>query len=146
MRKYLILAAFATLAACGASDAPVDGDTARGTGMDAAPASDDPAGAEMVGTYEVIAEDGTAVLQTVNADGTYVETVDGDVIERGTWHQKGDQMCYDPEGDAIEQCFIGGKPGNQGSFSVETDGGTATVRRVEDADASEPAATETDPR
>tara|TARA_R110002072_G_scaffold81181_20_gene186157 strand:- start:1647 stop:2081 length:435 start_codon:yes stop_codon:yes gene_type:complete len=138
MRRYLIGAACALLAACGSAEAPVNGGPAQQAGVERAPAES--ANAEMAGTYEVTAEDGTVVRQTLDADGTYRETLDGSEIERGTWHQKGEQMCYDPQGDAIEQCYTGGQPDADGSFSVETDGGTASVRRLGDAEAAEPAA------
>ncbi len=98
----------------------------------------------MAGIYEVTAEDGTVVRQSVEADGTYTETVDGTEIERGTWHQKNDQMCFDPVGDTIEQCYTGGLPGSDGSFDVEMDAGTASVRRVDQSKAADPAAAEAD--
>ena len=139
MRNYLIVAALAGLAACGANEAPGEGDALAPAGVVGEQAALDPVAAEMVGTYEVTAEDGSVIRQTVAADGTYFETVDGAEIERGTWHQKGEQMCFDPAGDAIEQCYNGGLPGGDGSFDVETDGGTASVRRLGEADVAEPA-------
>lgn len=141
MRHYLIGAACAVLAACGSAEAPVDGGSAQQAVMQQA--ATESANADMAGTYEVTAEDGTVVRQTLDADGTYRETLDGSEMERGTWHQKGEQMCYDPQGDAIEQCYTGGQPGADGSFSVETDGGTASVRRLGDAEAEKPAASAT---
>jgi hypothetical protein len=140
MRRYLIGAACAVLAACGSAEAPVDGGPAQQAVMEQA--ATESANADMAGTYQVTAEDGTVVRQTLDADGTYRETMDGTEIERGIWHQKGEQMCYDPQGDAIEQCYTGGQPGADGSFSVETDGGTASVRLLDDAEAEEPAASD----
>lgn len=135
MKRYWIVAALAGLAACGSNEAPEPSEQA---GMvDEEPALD-PVAAEMVGIYEVTSEDGTVIRQTLNADGTYRETLEGTEIERGTWHQKGEQMCYDPQGDAIEQCYTGGQPASDGSFSVEMDGGTASVRRLDEAEAAEP--------
>lgn len=138
MRRYLIGAGCAVLAACGSAEAPVDGGPAQQAGMERA--ATESANAEMAGSYQVTAEDGTIVRQTLDADGTYRETLDGSEIERGTWHHKGEQMCYDPQGDAIEQCYTGGQPDADGSFSVETDAGTASVRRLSDAEAAKPAA------
>jgi len=140
MKKYLIVAAFTALAACGSNEALVDDDQSQEAGNDTTLAANDPAAVEMAGTYEVTAEDGTVVRQTVNANATYVETVDGIETERGTWRQRGDQMCYDPQGDMIEQCYTGGKPGGDGSFEVEMDGGTASVRRVDETETAESAA------
>ncbi len=140
MKNYLIAAAFVALTACGSNEAQVAEDMAQADGIAAATqTASDRAATEMAGTYEVTAEDGAVILQKIDADGTYIETVDGAETERGTWHQKGDQMCFDPEGGTIEQCYTGGKPGSDDSFSVEMDGGTASVRRVDDTETAEPA-------
>lgn len=140
MKKYLIVSALAALSACGSPDAPVEGGPSQEAATDPPLAADESAAAEIAGVYEVTAEDGSIVRQTVGADGSYVETIDGTEIERGTWHQKGGQMCYNPESDAKEQCYTGGSPGSHGSFSVEMDSGTANVRRVDEADIAKPAA------
>lgn len=142
MRHYLIGAACAVLAACGSEEAPIDAGPAQQAGMERTATGS--SNAEMAGTYEVAAEDGTVASQVLDADGTYRETLDGTEIERGTWHQKGDQMCFDPAGDAIEQCYAGGLPASDGSFDVEMDAGTASVRRVDETKAADPAAAEAD--
>lgn len=89
---------------------------------------------QMAGAYEVKMADGTVIRQTINADGTYVDAdLKGTEIEKGTWRQTGDQLCYDPEGEEAEACFTGGTPGADGSFEVRDAAGavSATVRRVE---------------
>lgn len=146
-KTFLIAAACCALAACGANDATSADGAAQAATSQADPQSPNRlAAAAMAGEYEVSGEDGTIVLQTLNADGTYVETVDGVTLERGTWYQRGDQMCYDPEGDAIEQCYTGGLPGRDGSVSVEMDGGTASVRRVDKAKGEQTAEAQADAR
>jgi hypothetical protein len=139
VRNNLMVAALGVLAACGASNVPNAEDRPQADGpASAARKAADRSAAEMAGTYEVVSEDGTVVLQTVAADGTYFETIDGSETERGTWHQKGDRMCFDPDGDRFEQCYTGGPADSNGSFSVEMDGGTASVRRMDETDDAEP--------
>lgn len=129
MKKLLIVAAMASLAACGSKEeAPVEPVETADTTMDATATGD------MTGEYEVKMADGTVVRETINADGTYVDaTVDGTETERGTWRQDGDKMCFDPEGDAPEACYSGGAPGEDGSFEVRDAEGnvTSTVRKIE---------------
>lgn len=130
MRKLIFAAAAsAALAACGSNNEPAPepvetvepdlGATATG---------------DMTGTYEIQMADGSVTRQTINADGTYVDTtVDGTETERGTWRQEGAQMCFDPEGDEAEACYAGGAPGEDGSFEMRDANGevTSTVRKVE---------------
>lgn len=133
MKYAILLAATAALAACGSKEeappTPVE-TTAADTTMDATATGD------MAGTYEVKMADGTVVVETINSDGTYVDaTADGTETERGTWRQDGAKMCFDPAGDAPENCFTGGAPGADGSFQV-TDGDgkvVSTVRKVDPA-------------
>lgn len=147
MKNCLLVAALAVLAACGSSIVPNAGDRAQADGpASAAQTAADNYAAEMAGTYEVVSEDGTVVLQTVAADGTYFETIDGSETERGTWHQNGDRICFDPDGDRIEQCFTGGPADSDGSHSVEMDGGTASVRRLDETDNAEPVEVSADRR
>ena len=129
MRKMLIIAAFGALAACGSNEAEEPVDT-----VDTTVAETDTASAsQMAGTYEMTMDDGTVVRQNVNADGTYVDTdIDGNELERGTWRQQGDQLCYDDAGPDPEECWSGGTPAEDGSFeATSADGSTSiTIRRV----------------
>ena len=129
MKKLIAIAAIGTLAACGnpaeEADDPIVAET---------PAATTGATNEMTGTYEVTMTDGTVVTQTLRSDGTYSDVANGEVTETGTWRANGEQMCYDPEGDGAEQCYMGGQPGADGSFEVRDDEGnvTSTVRRIGD--------------
>ena len=129
MKKLLILAAVASLAACGSNEeATVEPVETADAGMDATATGD------MAGDYEIKLTDGTVVRQRINADGTYVDTtVDGTETERGTWRQDGDKMCFDADGDDPEVCYTGGAPGEDGSFEARGPDGsvTSTVRKVE---------------
>lgn len=129
MRKLILVAAVASLAACGSKEeAPADpAETADTTLTDTATG-------DMSGVYEIKLVDGTVLRQTINADGTYVDTtLEGAETERGTWRQEGDAMCFDPEGDGPEACYTGGAPGEDGTFEVRDAEGnvSSSVRKVE---------------
>ena len=132
MHKIVFLAtATAALAACGSNEAeepvdPVETTAPAGT-------TDTATAGQMAGTYEMTMDDGTVVRQQVNADGTYVDTdLEGNELERGTWRQQGDQLCYDANGADPEECWTGGTPGADGSFeATASDGTSITVRRVQ---------------
>ncbi|MBX7540578.1 hypothetical protein [Qipengyuania sphaerica] len=131
MKKLLIIAACASLAACGSNEAEQTAEPVDTTAGQTDTATAD----QMAGTYEITLEDGTVVRQTINTDGTYVDTtLDGTETERGTWRQQGEQMCFDPEGDGAEACYTGGAPGADGSFEVRDASGnvSSSVRRIED--------------
>lgn len=133
MKLYLTLAGCLVLAACGSNEAE-DTAAAPADVAVATPAPDTVTPAAMAGTYEVTLPDGTVTMQTLSADGTYIDRMDGEITERGTWRQQGDQLCYDPEGEAAtEQCYAGGEPGPDGAFEIRDDAGdvNATVRKVE---------------
>ena len=133
MKLYLTLAGCLALAACGSNETE-DTAAAPADVAEATPAPDTVTPAAMAGTYEVTLPDGTVTMQTLSADGTYIDRMDGEITERGTWRQQGDQLCYAPEGDtATEQCFAGGEPGPDGAFEMRDDAGdvTATVRKVD---------------
>lgn len=131
MKRLLIIAACGALAACGSNDAeeaPAPVETQAGS-------TDTATTSQMTGTYEMTMEDGTTVRQQVNADGTYVDRdLQGNELERGTWRQEGEQLCYDPEGADPEECWSGGTVGADGSFEVyDADGNVdGTVRRISD--------------
>jgi hypothetical protein len=84
----------------------------------------------MAGQYEITMADGTRMTETINADGTYVDVVDGKET-RGRWRMDGARSCFDPDGAAPEECFTSSTPGADGSFKVTgPDGETATVRKI----------------
>ena len=127
----MILAACAALAACGSNEADeTAGDDAAAS---AGETTGDVAATDMAGTYEITMSDGRVAIQTLNADGTYSDTIDGQVTESGTWRQSGDQLCYTAQGAASESCYSGGPANADGSFEVTGPDGTvsSTVRRIE---------------
>ena len=131
MKKFLVAASCVALAACGSNkaEAPVEPIETADTTLDST------ATGNVAGTYEVKLADGSVTMQTINADGTYVDTTpDGTRIGGGTW-RPGDNgtMCFDPEGNDPEECYTGGAPAEDGAFEMRGEDGTvqSSVRKVE---------------
>ncbi len=128
MKRLMIAAACVALAACDRAEAPP-------APAETTPAAMPTAGtADMAGTYEVKMEDGTVVMSTLFADGTYIDATDGVEGERGTWRADGDKTCFDPQGDPPEECSTTSAPAADGSFEVIDADGNETgivVRKVE---------------
>lgn len=95
MKKLVALAGALALAACGSTD---DSTAAEApTEVTATtPAADDP----LVGNFGGTTSDGKAWTSAMNADGTYQDTLDGEVAETGTWTHEDDQVCFTPAAEA----------------------------------------------
>ena len=118
MKKLIAAAALSlTLAACGGSDDAVE---AEGTTA----AADMPVSA--VGTYVGTGEDGTEMTTTLAADGTFTETVDGEVIRAGTWEDNIRGTCFVEEGVEGEMCYNMAAPAADGTVQVTGPDGTTT--------------------
>lgn len=125
--KKLVLAAALTsaLAACG--DAAEEADD---TATVETPAATEAAAETMAGTYE-FEVDGVRTTSVLNADGTYTDSTDGEVVETGTWAEKDGKTCFDPEGAAGESCFTSTEPDADGVFIATPDGGDPlTIRKI----------------
>ena len=135
MKKWIVLAGVAALAACQQAEAPAEEETAM---EEAAPAAN-----EGPGTFEVTYADGSVGTVTTAEDGTFTATM-GEETGAGTVTEVDGKLCFDPEGDDPEQptnCWTNGEVGEDGSWtSTSDDGETVPVRRVEAA--AEEAATE----
>ena len=130
MKRIMLVAALATVAACSRSEpAP------EATEEAAAPATQPLAadGQPTPGTYRITTSDGTVFMEEVKADGTYVQTdADGTVVETGRWVQKSpEQYCYtkDEEG-AVEECNTETVSEAGVWTSTNPEGEVATVERV----------------
>jgi hypothetical protein len=126
MKKLALAAALsAALVACG--------DAAEESDEPVAPAATETAAAEgWAGTYEFEVE-GKTTTSVLMADGTYTDTVDGEVVESGTWEENAEgQVCFDPPGeDTPVTCFTAGEPGEDGTFVATPDEGEPlTIRKV----------------
>ena len=134
MRKFVIAATCVALAGCGSSE--VEAPEAEAENAEAEEFTlDSTAMGNIAGTYEVKLADGSATLQTINPDGTYVDTTaDGTRTGGGTWRATAEgAMCFDPEGNDPEECYTGGAPGKDGAFEMRGEDGTvqSSVRKVE---------------
>mgnify|MGYP000147274725 FL=1 len=135
MKQLLVLTAALALAACGqrtetATEAtPAAADTTMAGAP--SPASNQAPTGDMAGKYEATMADGKVMTETINADGTYVDLLDGKET-RGRWRMDGARSCFDPDGDRPEECYTAGTPAADGSFVVTSaDGKTkTTVRKV----------------
>ena len=130
MKKLILAAVLSTaLAACNNaaedSDEPAPEATAAAT---EAPAATETA-STTAGTYE-FELDGKPTTSVLLADGTYTDTQDGKVTEKGMWAEHDGKICFDPEGDDTPgTCFTTTEPDAEGVFTATSDDG-ATVLKV----------------
>ena len=128
MKKFVLLAGIALLAACSEKqEAAAPPETVAADTMPVDASASSAAAPVTPGVYDATRPDGTKVVATLNADGTYQRDY-GDKVEKGTWVGRGDQTCFDPEGDAAESCNTRGPAAADGSFeSTDPEGAVAKV-------------------
>ncbi len=131
--KTTVMVACAALALTACSkkeETAIETPAATETAM-ATPVATQASTGNMAGKYEVTMADGRKMTETINADGTYVDVMDGKET-RGTWRMDGAKVCFDAAGDVAEMCYTTSAPGADGSFTtIGPDGKTvATVRKV----------------
>ena len=124
MKKFALLAGIAALAAC-SQEAPTNEEVAEPVAATAPMDS-------IVGTYEETTPEGKTVTTRINEDGTYTESVDGEVTESGSWTQADGKDCFDPEGDHTPQrCFTTTAIAEDGTFTATNDAGESiTVKKI----------------
>ena len=135
MKKFMLVAALATLGACSKQDAapaatePAVTEAAAATPVTFTVAAD---GKASTGTYKVTTSDGKVITEEVKADGTYVDTQDGKVIETGKWEQKAPETYCNTkdEAGAKQRCSTEKVDAKGVWTSVNPEGKTATVVRV----------------
>lgn len=132
--KTTLLAACAALAltACSKTEeTAVETPAATDTAMATPAATTQAATGNMAGKYEVTMADGKKMTSTINADGTYVDVMDGKEM-KGTWRMDGAKSCFDEEGDVAEVCYTTSAPKADGSFETMDASGkvTSTVRKI----------------
>ncbi len=131
MKKLILLAGVASLAACGGAEAPAETEAPAevATGPEA-------------GLYEVTTAEGQVARTQMNADGTYSDIVDGEASGTGKWTWADGKTCFtsDEEGSE-ESCWTDGDTAEDGSWTATgPNGETVTVRPVEEEAEAEPAA------
>ena len=112
MKKILAIAALAALSACSkpapAPEAEASATTDLATASDAAAATTNIAadGKSSIGKFKITSHDGKVYMEEDKADGTYVSTQDGKVVETGKWEQKNPgTFCFTKdEKDAKQVC------------------------------------------
>lgn len=125
MKKIVILAAVVALGACSQSStepAPADSTVAEAPMPVVTPSPN----VATAGTYEVTSTDGTVTMETLSADGTYVDMTDGEQTDSGTWRVDGDKSCFTPASQE-ETCYTAAMPDADGNFAVMGPDGTQTA-------------------
>ncbi len=103
MKKLITLTGALILAACsGGDNTAVEAAEYTSADETAATKTDSP----LVGTYGAITEDGDPWTSRINADGTYEDTVAGEVTETGTWTHVDDEICFEQAVTAGETADI----------------------------------------
>ena len=106
MKKIVLVAVLATLTACSKPEAaPTEAATEAAA---ATPAAENIAadGKPSVGKFKVTSHDGKVYMEEDKADGTYVTTLDGKVVDTGKWEQKDSgTFCFTKDAkDAKQEC------------------------------------------
>ncbi len=136
MKTIVLVAAIAALTACNqqeaapAPEAAEEAAAATPTTVAEVMAAD---GKSPVGAYRITTAEGEEFMEDVKADGTYVQTKDGEVVETGKWEQKTpSSYCYtsDEEGSK-QECNTEQVDENGVWTTVNPEGETSTVARVE---------------
>ena len=121
MKKLIAIAALTlTLAACGGGDDAAQTDTAATAETDA-PASS-------AGTY-VGGPAGQEVTSVLAADGTFTDTMNGEVVRSGTWEDNIRGTCFVEEGVEGEACYNMAAPTADGMVDVTGPDGVTTAMK-----------------
>lgn len=139
MKKLILVAAFAALAACGGqkTEAPADNANAMDMNAEEANAMDanamaTPAAFEIKGTSWEFTRDGKMENETIDADGNYVAWSGDKHVDHGTAVMKDGKACFtsamDKEG---EVCWTTAPTEVGQSFDTTSDKGEKlTVKRI----------------
>lgn len=132
MRKTVTYAALgmiaAALAGCNKPAETAEGAaTAAATTAAAAPQA---AATLPTGTFDVTDAAGKKVgVTTINADGTYTDDDAKGVRTAGIARMVDGKTCFDPSGDAPQECYTDSPPAADGSFTATNSKGEAVTVR-----------------
>lgn len=127
MKKLILLAGVASLAACGGD---ADEAAVEDTATDEVVVEEVTEAPTYVGTHTVYDAEGTSLGTTVtNADGTYTDTNADGSTGAGTWAMNDmGQICFDPDGDEEgETCWTKGEETDGRVAWTNPDGETVMV-------------------
>ncbi len=125
MKKLVIIATLASLAACSQQSEKAAETEAAPAEAAATAEADSPS---FVGDYVVKMADGKMGKTRINEDGTFVDTGPDGTEVKGKFAVKDGKECFDADGDEAEICWTSTKPGADGGFSSTSDKGeTVTV-------------------
>ena len=124
MKKFVLLASVAALAAC--SEAPAEDPAVDETVV--SETAEAGMGGVVPGVYDVVDADGTASVLTLNADGSYAAARGEDSVS-GSAEDADGKVCFTTAGDTPEtECWTNSEIAEDGSFtSVGDSGRTVTV-------------------
>jgi hypothetical protein len=124
MRRLIMCAAPLMLAMAACSSEPAE-DEATVEEPAPEPAAMTAANGSPAGTYASTDADGVVTLTTINADGTYTDTMeDGTLVAEGTYAAVDGKTCFMPTTEgATPMCYTEDAPGEDGSFMVTPDEG-----------------------
>ena len=137
MKKLILLAGLAALAACGQKQETAATDDANATVAEAdanaavSNAAMTTANGSAPGTFEVTTKDGKKAQSILNADGTYIDKNSDGTESKGTWNVAGGKTCFDPEGDEGPTCYTETSTAADGTFTATPDkGDPVTVKKI----------------
>ncbi len=132
MNKIAVIAALAFVSACSKPE-PAAAPEATATAATPEVATTAADGKPSTGTFKITTADGQTIMEEIKADGTYVDTQDGKVVETGRWEQKSPaQYCWTKDEAGATQVCADEKVENgvYTSYNPLTKK-TATVERIE---------------
>ena len=128
MKKLVLVAALAALGACSQAAKEADDTATAATETPAVEESAAAAADSPAGTYEFTL-DGKQTVSVLKPDGSYEDSQDGKVSEKGLWSEHDGKVCFDPEGDDTPgQCFATTEPGADGVFTATSDDGKTVLK------------------
>lgn len=128
MKKLALLVGVALLASCGSKTEPTPDAMATADATMPMDAGATPAAmaTHAPGSYDATGPDGTKMVKTIMADGTYVDRDAKDkVVAKGTMAMKDGKTCFTPEGKG-EVCYTDSMPAADGSFTATGADGKVT--------------------
>lgn len=127
MKNLVLFAGCALLAACGEREEAAPPEAAATEAMPAEAAASPAVEPVTPGSYDVTRPDGTKLVATINADGTYQRDY-GDRVEKGKWTDKDGKTCFVIDGETTETCYARSPRAADGTFtSTDPQGGVSQV-------------------